>query len=285
MPPDPPDSLYHIGLPAWAYPGWKGPYFPPDRPALESYAKVFNTVEGNTTFYGIPDARTVAGWEQAVAGTPLRFCFKLPRSVTHEARPSKADLSTFFKTISLLEANLGPFMIQLPATVGPEHLQDLERLIERCPRSFRYVIEVRHKAFFSEPERLEALIDEFNLGRVMLDSRPIYEGDRSHAEVLDALHEKPDVPVLDTVYNGVAFVRLILHPDIHSNPPWIEWWAKRVASYLDAGHQVFMMIHCPNNQHCPLLAETFHQTLRGMSPDVSVSALPPYPVPQQASLI
>ncbi len=280
-----PDQLYHIGLPAWAYPGWKGPYFPPDRSALESYATVFNTVEGNTTFYGIPDEKTVNGWKNAVADTDFRFCFKLPRSVTHETRPSNADLRQFFKTLSPLEGHLGPFMIQLPAKVGPEQLPDLERLVERCPRRYRYVIEVRHKDFFTAPERLESLIDEFNLGRVMLDSRPIYKGDRSHPEVLDALHEKPDVPVLDTVYNDIAFIRLILHPDIHSNPPWIELWAKRVAGYLDAGHQVFMMIHCPNNQHCPSLAEAFHQALRDQMTDRSLPPLPAYPVPQQASLI
>ena len=280
-----PDSSYHLGLPAWAFPGWKGPYFPPDRPAIESYSKVFNTVEGNTTFYGIPDENTVTGWIRSVADPGFRFCFKLPRSVTHEARPSNADLKQFFKTLEPLGDNLGPFMIQLPAKVGPETLPDLERLVERLPRSFRYVIEVRHPAFFSEPERLEALIDEFNLGRVMLDSRPIYEGDRSHPEVLDALHEKPDVPVLDTVYNGIAFVRLILHPDIHSNTPWIKFWAKRAADYLAAGHKVFMMIHCPNNQHCPSLAETFHSTLRAQPGTEELPPLPAYPVPQQASLI
>ena len=280
-----PDSSYHLGLPAWAFPGWKGPYFPPDRPAIESYSKVFNTVEGNTTFYGIPDENTVTGWIRSVADPGFRFCCKLPRSVTHEARPSNVDLKQFFKTLEPLGENLGPFMIQLPAKVGPETLPDLERLVERLPRSFRYVIEVRHPAFFSEPERLEALIDEFNLGRVMLDSRPIYEGDRSHPEVLDALHEKPDVPVLDTVYNGIAFVRLILHPDIHSNTPWIKFWAKRAADYLAAGHKVFMMIHCPNNQHCPSLAETFHSTLRAQPGTEELPPLPAYPVPQQASLI
>ena len=146
-----PDQLYHLGLPAWAYPGWKGPYFPSDRPALESYARVFNTVEGNTTFYGIPDDKTVAGWRRALADTDFRFCFKLPRSVTHEARPSNADLKRFFKALSPLGEHLGPFMIQLPAKVGPESIPDLERLIERFPRSFRYVIEVRHKDFFSAP--------------------------------------------------------------------------------------------------------------------------------------
>lgn len=280
-----PELGYFLGLPAWAYPGWKGPYFPADRPALESYARVFNTVEGNTTFYGIPDEKTVDKWRAVVDGTEFRFCFKLPRSVTHERRPSLSDLKTFFSRLEPLGDHLGPFMIQLPATVGTEQLPDLERLVERLPRRYRYVIEVRDRQLFEEPERLEPLIAEFNLGRVMLDSRPIYEGDRAHPEVLDALHEKPDVPVLETVYNGLAFVRLILHPDIDSNSTYIDEWVTRASNYLDRGHQLYMMIHCPNNQHCPGLAETFHAGLRRAFAEQRLPPLPSYPVPQQASLL
>ena len=51
---------YNIGLPAWAFPGWHGRYFNTTPSALASYASVFNTVEGNTTFYHVPDERTVA---------------------------------------------------------------------------------------------------------------------------------------------------------------------------------------------------------------------------------
>ena len=280
-----PELGYYLGLPAWAYPGWKGPFFPADKPALESYASVFNTVEGNTTFYGIPDDRTVDNWRAIVEGSDFRFCFKLPRSVTHERRPSLSDLRTFFNRLEPLGDNLGPFMIQLPASVGSEQLPDLERLVERLPRRYRYVIEVRDRQLFEEPERLEPLLEEFGLGRVMLDSRPIYEGDRTHPEVLDALHEKPDVPVLDTVYNDIAFVRLILHPAIPSNSVYIDDWISRAARYLDHGHQLFMMIHCPNNQHCPGLAETFHTGLRRKLGEAHVQTLPAYPVPQQASLL
>jgi uncharacterized protein YecE (DUF72 family) len=280
-----PELGYYLGLPAWAYPGWQGPYFPPDRPALASYSQVFNTVEGNTTFYGIPDAKTVDAWRRIVEGSSFRFCFKLPRSVTHDRRPSLPDLKLFFARLEPLDEHLGPFMIQLPGKVGTEQLPDLERLIERLPGRHRYVIEVRDRQLFDEPERLEPLIEEFRLGRVMLDSRPIYEGDRAHPEVLDALHEKPDVPVLDTVYNGIAFVRLILHPDIGSNGAYIDEWVERSATYLDAGQQLYMMIHCPNNQHCPGLAETFHAGLRHRRTGSNMPPLPPYPVPQQASLL
>lgn len=276
---------YYLGLPAWAYARWQGPYFPADRPALESYSQVFSAVEGNTTFYAIPDDRTVAGWREKVAGRRFRFCFKLPRSVTHEPRPGYADLRLFFDRLEPLDGSLGPFLVQLPASFGPESLGELERLAERLPRRHRYVVELRHPAFFDAPERLEPLLDEFGFGRVMLDSRPIYEGDRQHPEVLDALHEKPDVPVLDTVYGGIAFIRLILHPETASNDPWLDEWAARCAAYLAAGYETFMMIHCPNNQHCPALAESFHGRLRRRLEPERLPSLPAWPVPQQATLL
>lgn len=276
---------FFMGLPAWAYAGWRGPYFPSERPPLESYSRVFNTVEGNTSFYATPSEKSVAGWREQLADRRFRFSFKLPKSVTHERRPSFANLKTFFDRLEPLGEHLGPFMIQLPATVGPEEIPDLTRLVERLPRRHRYVIEFRHPALFRDPDRVESLLSEFNLGRVMLDSRPIYEGDRSHPEVLDALHEKPDVPVLDEVYNDHAFIRLILHPDIDSNSRYLAEWADRCAGYLEKGQEVSMMIHCPNNQHCPALAEDFYGRLRASVGETELAPMPSWPVPQQSSLI
>ena len=57
---------YYLGLPAWAFPGWAGEYSPVGGSALAHYARVFNTVEGNTTFYRVPDAQSVARWNAAV---------------------------------------------------------------------------------------------------------------------------------------------------------------------------------------------------------------------------
>ena len=49
---------YFLGLPAWAFPGWKNRYFIDAPSRLASYASVFNAVEGNTTFYALPTADT-----------------------------------------------------------------------------------------------------------------------------------------------------------------------------------------------------------------------------------
>mgnify|MGYP000045947601 CR=1 FL=1 len=76
---------YCLGLPAWAFPGWKGRYFHDGSTLLHDYASVFNTVEGNTTFYAVPSATTVDRWAEQ-APPEFRFAFKAPRAVTHERR-------------------------------------------------------------------------------------------------------------------------------------------------------------------------------------------------------
>ncbi len=276
------NGSYYLGLPAWAFPGWLGEYFPTGGSALAHYASVFNTVEGNTTFYRVPDAESVARWREAVAGTRFRFSFKLPRSVTHERRPALQDLEQFLGVMAPLGEHLGPFLVQCPATLGPDALPALESLFARLPETYQYVLEVRHPGFFSRPELLEPLLERTGAGRVMFDSRPIYREDTQHPEVLAARHKKPDVPLLDTVYNGLVYARVVLHPEMRHNGPYVAEWLQRCESYLAAGHTVYFMMHCPNNQHCPEFAADFHQQLRDAVP--ALPPLSPWPVPRQAGL-
>jgi uncharacterized protein YecE (DUF72 family) len=283
---DNPTLGYYLGLPAWAFPGWAGSYFPragDGSSALFHYARVFNTVEGNTTFYRVPEPSTVAQWAEAVAGTEFRFSFKLPKTVTHERRPQWDDLARFLSVMEPLAAHLGPFLVQCPATLGPDNLRTLETLFERLPDCYRYTLELRHPAFFARPETVEPLLARHGAGRVMFDSRPIYQGDTGHLEVLAARHKKPDVPLLDTVYNDLVYARVVLHPDARYNAPFVDEWLDRTGRYLTAGHTVYFMMHCPNNQHCPAFAEAFHDALRRRMGD-AIGALPGWPVPRQESL-
>ncbi len=276
---------YRLGLPAWAFPGWKDRYFPARPSALAGYARVFNAVEGNTTFYRVPDERSIESWAEAVSGRDFKFCFKLPKTVTHERRPNVADLRAFLRAVEPLGDHLGPLLVQFPARTGPEDLATIDALLESLPADLDRVLEVRHPAFFSQPEALEPLLESHGCGRVMMDARPLHRGDHDHPEVQAALHEKPDVPVLPTVYNGLAFVRLVLHPDRLELDRYLAEWARRARDWLARGDRVYIMIHCPNNLHCPELARAFHDGLRKTADHPALAALPAWPVPEQGRLI
>src|SRR5678815_4083967 len=107
---------YYLGCPGWGLASWAGRLFPagtrqPD--FLRRSAEGFNTVEGNTPFYALPTADTVARWRDQV-GPGFRFCFKFPRVVSHDQllHDCAADVATFLDRISPLGELLGTLFLQ-----------------------------------------------------------------------------------------------------------------------------------------------------------------------------
>src|SRR5437773_12080789 len=99
-----------LGTSSWSADSWVGPFYPAGtQPAdfLAWYAKSFNTVEIDSTFYGMPSASTVESWKNK---TPEGFVFaaKAPKVITHEKRLVGADedLNAFLKVISGLGEKL-----------------------------------------------------------------------------------------------------------------------------------------------------------------------------------
>lgn len=286
-----PASAYRLGLPAWAYPGWRGEYFDGDPSPLASYASVFDAVEGNTTFHAVPDAKTVAGWVAALdtpRGERFRFSFKLPKQVTHAHAPSMETLERFLSVLRPLGDRVGPFLVQFPSRVDAAALTRFEPVFERVAEAGTALVEVRDPALFAHPERLAPILDRHGFSRAMLDSRALYAGDPTHPDVAAALHKKPDLPVLEHDGRALALVRLILHPDPATNSPYLDEWAGRAAALIGAGVDLTMMIHCPENGWCPPFAADFHARLRTACEAAGVAvppALPSWPVPTQGSLL
>src|SRR5262249_58258503 len=78
-----------IGCSGWNYTSWKDEFYD-GKPAclwLRQYARSFDTVEVNNTFYRLPQESAVARW---VAETPpsLLFAIKSSRYLTHVTRPT-----------------------------------------------------------------------------------------------------------------------------------------------------------------------------------------------------
>ena len=76
-----------VGTSSWADPGFVERWYPPGMPArdrLSWYAQRFEGVEVNSTFYAVPEVRTVERWAQV---TPAGFTFdvKLHRLLSRHA--------------------------------------------------------------------------------------------------------------------------------------------------------------------------------------------------------
>lgn len=268
---------FFLGCAVWAYKGWVGDLFPAGSRAtefLQLYSRRFTTVEGNTTFYAVPDAAMVARW---AAETPdgFEFCLKLPRQLTHNGllQPSIPGALQFLEQMRGLGDRLGPLFAQLSPSYGPELLDDLAAFLEAWPRSEApLALEVRHPDWFNPlyTDQLTTLLQQLGVGRVLLDTRPAYSGSASSGQKLEP--RKPKVPLQPNVTASFSLIRFISHPDREFNQPFMEEWVTLVDAWLRQGTRIYFFVHCPIEERSPGNARYFQQLLEQRR--VSVPPLP-----------
>ncbi|HEY3922570.1 MAG TPA: DUF72 domain-containing protein [Gaiellaceae bacterium] len=162
-----------IGCSGWNYDHWRnGVFYPPRCPAsrwLAFYARHFDTVEVNATFYRLPRREAVVRWAEQ---TPPGFVFavKVSRYLTHVKRLREIDvhLPLLLERIAPLAdaRKLGPLLWQLPPTFA----RDDDRLAEALaafPRELRHAVEFRHASWFAA--RPLALLAEHGVALVVAD--------------------------------------------------------------------------------------------------------------------
>ena len=166
-----------IGCSGWNYAAWKDEFYGglPARLWLEHYARHFDTVEVNNTFYRLPRPEAVARW---VEQTPPNFLFavKASRYLTHvkRLRDLGRGLERYYAAIEPLvrSPKLGPVLWQLP----PNFKRDDERLaaaLDRLSRGQRHAFEFREPSWFHAD--VYALLREHRIALVIGDRPEVRE--------------------------------------------------------------------------------------------------------------
>jgi uncharacterized protein YecE (DUF72 family) len=277
---------YYLGCPIWGQKNWVGELFTRDaKPAdfLHQYASVFNTVEGNTTFYGMPTESTVARWCDETPPT-FRFCFKFPREISHNRKLRRAEAETehFLTLMAPLGERLGSYFLQLPPSFGASELSTLERFLAALPPDFQYAVEVRHPDFFDDgptEAALNTLLTDLHVDRVDFDVRGLRSATTTDEFTREAQQKKPDVPVRFVATAQRPFVRYVAHPDVEANLPLLTEWAGVVAGWIEEGRTPFVFMHSPDDFYAPRLARHFHRLL---SEHFHVGTLPRWPAEEEA---
>jgi len=196
----PPPGTIRIGISGWAYPPWRGKFYPerlPHNQELSYAASIFRTIEINATFYSLQRPERFAKW---AAATPDGFVFavKGSRYITHVQRLKevRVPLANFFASGLLrLAPKLGPFLWQFPPNfkfdakplesffkVLPRHTEAAQALARRHDkrvsgrawlksgerRPLRHAVEIRN-ATFAVPAFIE-LLREYNVALVCADA-------------------------------------------------------------------------------------------------------------------
>jgi uncharacterized protein YecE (DUF72 family) len=152
--------VIRIGCSGWSYEHWRGRLYPARGSTarwLEIYARSFDTVELNATFYRLPRVEAAGRWADA---TPPGFCFavKASRYLTHveRLRGVRAGVARLEERIEPLRAagKLGPLLWQLPPTFRRDD-ERLARALAQLPPG-RHALEPRHRSWF-HPDVYELL--------------------------------------------------------------------------------------------------------------------------------
>ncbi len=142
-----------IGTSGYHYDHWKGVFYPEELPKahwFSHYAKNFDTVEINNTFYHLPSTAAIDAWKEEA---PKGFCYalKFSRYGSHIVRLKKPrdTIRRFQQRADRLGEFLGPILVQLP----PNWKADPERLaafLKAAPMDHRWAVEFRDPRWLCE---------------------------------------------------------------------------------------------------------------------------------------
>ncbi len=264
-----PDHRLRVGCPMWANRSWVGRYLPSTTRAgeeLAAYSRELGAVEGNTTFYALPNPSTVERWVEQAA-PDFRFCLKLPRTVTHDRRlrHAETEVAEFIDRFAPLHHLMGPTSIQLPASFGPDDVAVLDRFLGGLTSSLPWAVELRHPAFFvgGPAERpVDEVLRRHAIDRVILDSRAFFAGPNETPAEREAWERKPRLPVRPTATADAPVVRFIGRTDDEANPEFWSPWVAKLADWAAEGKTPYFFMHTPDNERSPALARRVENEVR-----------------------
>ncbi len=190
-----------IGTSGWNYPSgrgtWNGVFYPSPRPRgfdeLAFYAERFNTVEVNSTFYGMPKAETSRKWMERTPAT-FEFSVKLFQKFTHPsmfrdavrkqspeagtgwldelAAITQGDVDLFKTGIDPLWSGgrAGALLAQFPASfTATSGAVDYLGWLLRTFAGYRVAVELRHKSWSDRFEETAQLLNACEAAWVQID--------------------------------------------------------------------------------------------------------------------
>lgn len=262
--------------------GWRT--IQPIRKAERFLAAVFtgfNTVEGNTTFYGLPKTETVIKWKD---DTPpdFKFSFKFPQIISHTRMLVNCGAETrdFFERLAPLGERLGVFFLQLPPSFNKSALDVLEKYLSGLPDEFQYAVEVRHLDFFDEGDtekRYNDMLNKHQINRVIFDTSTLHDIQSSASDIIAAQRKKPKMPSRFTVTADEPLIRYVGFNEAFPNETRLAEIADIVADWLQQNKTPYVFIHAPNDFYAPQLCRKFHEILSAGLPERSISPMPEWP--------
>lgn len=280
--------LLRFGTSSFSHEDWVGPFYPPGtRPAdfLRHYARAFDTVEVDATYYAVPAARVVSGW---VEKTPPGFVVsaKFPRTIVHGGEratpdPAKvllpdatyAERDLFLATMALLGDRLGPLVLQFPFfnrqvfPAAEPFLERLDRFLRDLPPG-AYGVEVRNPEWVGAP--LREVLARHGAAMVLVDQGWMPHGDEVAARLDPVTADFAYVRLLGD-REGIEAITKTWDREVIDRTDRLRRWAVFLARLQASGVRTYVYV----NNHYAGHAPTTTRRLRAMFEDEAARAAPP----------
>lgn len=217
--------MARIGTSGWSYDDWTPELYPPGLAAgkrLDCYARSFDTVELNSSFYRWPRTTAFASWRQRLP-EGFQMSVKAPRGLTHARRLAEPEV--WIERIAAGLHELGNRRAVLLVQLRPDQERDdarLDRFLGALPAWIKAAVEFRHPSWVHE--------DVFALLARRSAAYCVMSG--------------AQLPCVLRVTAPFAYVRL--HgPDEHHlyrgsySEESLAWWAERIREWEHQGTEVF----------------------------------------------
>ncbi len=145
------------GTSSWTSEAWWGRVYPEGTPPADRlglYARLFDCVEVDATYYTLPTRHMVEAW---YSRTPAEFLLtlKVTRDLLDPKKPVDAEKLTGFVSAALiLQEKLGPLLLQFPPWVKPGRSTGfLWDLLSALPSGPKYAVELRDAGWYAGETR------------------------------------------------------------------------------------------------------------------------------------
>jgi len=199
----------------------KGFYPRGTKDELSYYAKQFNSIELNATFYKLYSKEQFLKWNQKT-NSNFKFYPKLTQDISHYNRldpKSYPITNNFVNNLSPIINKIGSIFLQLHEDFSPKEYNQLNNFINRWDNSLPLAVELRHSDWFDQTinlERLAKLYLENNISNILTDT----------AGRRDSLHMY--------LTNSDVFIRFVgaNHPSDYLR---LDQWVDRLEIWVNKG--------------------------------------------------
>jgi len=177
--------------------------------------------------------------------------------------------------------------VQLPPAFGPAGFDVLAAFLRRLPSDWTWVLELRHAGWFDgspEHRQLDEQLLDRNIGRVVLDTRPLYAVPAASPPAVEERGNKPRLPITLDAIGQHPVIRVIGEDRPEGTLAGLRAWVPQIVEWVGEGREPYLFVHQPENLDSPGLARQIHEIIRDELPNVAPlpDPLPPDPPTQPA---